>query len=98
MISIPIAHGDGNYFADDETIKNLHDNHQVVYKYSSSKGAINAESNPNGSHSNIAGIMNKRGNVFGMMPHPERAVEKVLGSADGVRFLKSVLQPILTTV
>lgn len=98
VISIPIAHGDGNYFADDATIKSLHDNGQVVYKYSSPNGEINTESNPNGSHSNIAGIVNKGGNVFGMMPHPERAIEKVLGSSDGVRFLKSVIQPILTTV
>ncbi len=92
IISIPIAHGDGNYFADDDTIKLLHDNDQIVYKYCSPEGEFTSDGNPNGSMESIAGIVNKNGNVFGMMPHPERAIEKSLGSIDGLRFLSSVTQ------
>lgn len=98
VISIPIAHGDGNYFAEKSTLEELEKNNQIIFRYSDHNGNLTPESNPNGSYGNIAGIINKRGNVFGMMPHPERAVEKVLGSDDGFRFLQSVIQPILTAV
>lgn len=83
VLSIPIAHGDGNYFCDDETLARLEGEGQVLFRYVDSKGDPTPESNPNGSRNNIAGIVNDRGNVLGMMPHPERASEEALGSADG---------------
>lgn len=82
-IALPIAHADGSYYADRETLDRLEAHHQVVFRY--------AEENPNGSLRNIAGICNERGNVLGMMPHPERAVEEILGSTDGLRLFKSLL-------
>lgn len=83
-IHLPIAHGEGNYYCDDKTLKMLEQNHQIVFTY--------ADKNPNGSKANIAGIVNQRGNVLGMMPHPERAVEQLLGSKDGLRLFESVLK------
>lgn len=83
MIRIPIAHGDGNYYCDQETLKHLEENNQIVFRY---KGT-----NPNGSISEIAGVINKRGNVLGLMPHPERAVHKWLGTDDGKRMFSSIL-------
>ena len=83
VLSIPIAHGDGNYFCDDSTLERLEGEGQVLFRYVDAKGQPTAESNPNGSRNNIAGIINDRGNVLGMMPHPERASEDALGSADG---------------
>ncbi|WP_223593598.1 phosphoribosylformylglycinamidine synthase subunit PurQ [Neobacillus bataviensis] len=82
-IRIPIAHGDGNYYCDEETLKHLEQNNQIVFRY---KG-----NNPNGSISEIAGVINERGNVLGLMPHPERAVHKWLGSDDGRRMFSSIL-------
>jgi phosphoribosylformylglycinamidine synthase len=84
IIQIPIAHGEGNYFCDEETLAELKANNQIVFRY--------ADYNPNGSLDNIAGICNKEGNVVGMMPHPERAVHEWLGSADGKRMFTSILQ------
>ncbi|MCQ9209922.1 phosphoribosylformylglycinamidine synthase subunit PurQ [Granulicatella seriolae] len=81
-ISLPIAHGEGNYYCDSETLAQLQANHQIVFTY---KG------NPNGSVSDIAGIINKEGNVCGMMPHPERAVEELLGSRDGLKLFQSMV-------
>jgi phosphoribosylformylglycinamidine synthase len=89
-LKIPIAHGDGNYFADEDTLKALQDNGQIVFRYCSNDGRITNESNPNGSVFNIAGIMNKQGNVFGMMPHPERSSDPVLGKTDGSLIFKSL--------
>lgn len=83
-IRIPIAHGEGNYTCDEETLEQLRKNNQIVFRY--------AGENPNGSIDNIAGICNERGNVVGMMPHPERAVAELLGSADGAGMFRSVLQ------
>lgn len=83
-IVLPIAHADGSYYADEETLDKLEENNQVVFRY--------AEENPNGSLRNIAGICNERGNVFGMMPHPERAVEAILGNTDGLRVFTSLLE------
>ena len=83
VLRIPIAHGDGNYFASREIVESLQENGQIVFRYCSEAGDIDDESNPNGSLSNIAGIINKEGNVLGMMPHPERAAETILGSDDG---------------
>ncbi|MET3696588.1 phosphoribosylformylglycinamidine synthase subunit I [Bacillus oleivorans] len=81
-ITIPIAHGEGNYYCDEETLKQLKENKQIVFTY---------KNNPNGSLENIAGIINERGNVLGMMPHPERAVDSLLGGADGLKLFKSIV-------
>jgi len=83
ILKIPIAHGEGNYFTDDETLKSLENNNQVVFRYCSDKGMIENEYNPNGSVNNIAGLINKRGNILGLMPHPERCCDPVLGNTDG---------------
>ena len=83
VINLPIAHADGSYYADEETLAQLEENGQVVFRY--------AKENPNGSLHDIAGICNERGNVLGMMPHPERAVEALLGNEDGLRVFKSLL-------
>ena len=91
ILSIPIAHGEGNYFADAETIKSLEENGQVLFRYCDAFGEVSDDSNPNGSINNIAGIMNRNGNVMGMMPHPERACELPLGSADGKKVFESLL-------
>ncbi|WP_430788452.1 phosphoribosylformylglycinamidine synthase subunit PurQ [Virgibacillus flavescens] len=82
VVRYPIAHGEGNYFCDEATLKELQQNNQIVFTY---------KNNPNGSVADIAGIMNKEGNVLGMMPHPERAVEELLGSADGVKLFQSIV-------
>ncbi|GAA4869536.1 phosphoribosylformylglycinamidine synthase subunit PurQ [Paenibacillus vulneris] len=84
LINIPIAHGEGNYYCDDATLAELKANNQIVFRYE-------AGTNPNGSVDDIAGICNKNGNVLGMMPHPERAVHELLGSADGKRMFTSIL-------
>lgn len=89
-IRVPIAHKEGNYYADPETIKELEDGGRVVFRYCDDRGQINEQANPNGSINNIAGITNKKGNVLGMMPHPERAMESILGSADGALVFDSI--------
>ena len=83
VVHIPVAHHDGNYFADDETLKELEDEGRVGFRYCSAEGAVDAESNINGSRNNIAGIYNKRGTILGMMPHPENHVEELHGCTDG---------------
>lgn len=83
VLSIPIAHAEGNYVCDDETYSELEKNNQIVFRYCNESGEISDDANPNGSRANIAGICNKEGNVLGMMPHPERACEGLLGSDDG---------------
>jgi phosphoribosylformylglycinamidine synthase I len=99
IISIPIAHGDGNYFAEPEIISSLEENRQILFRYSDVNGKISDEANPNGSVNNIAGIMNKNKNVMGMMPHPERACESELGSSDGRKIFESIINSfILQTV
>ena len=92
VLRIPIAHSDGNYFADSNTLKSLEDNNQVIFRYCDSEGNVTEDSNPNGSIGNIAGICNVGRNVFGMMPHPERASEKVLGSEDGKKVWESAVK------
>jgi phosphoribosylformylglycinamidine synthase I len=91
VLQVPIAHGEGNYYIDAEGLKALNDNDQVLFRYCDAAGNITAESNPNGSLSNIAGITNAGRNVFGMMPHPERAAEDILSNTDGLRILESLL-------
>ena len=91
VLKIPIAHGEGNYYADPEAVAALEANRQVIFRYVSPKGEVTAASNPNGSLNNIAGICNQTRNVVGLMPHPERACESSLGSADGKIVLESVI-------
>ncbi len=90
-LEIPVAHGDGNYFASDAVLDELESRDQVVFKYVDESGEPTAAANPNGSARNIAGIVNRTGNVLGMMPHPERHVESLLGSSDGRVFLESLV-------
>jgi phosphoribosylformylglycinamidine synthase subunit PurQ / glutaminase len=90
LLKIPVAHGEGNYFADDNTLKELINNNQVVFRYSSPSGNIGEEDNFNGSTYNIAGIINKEGNILGMMPHPERCCDPLLGKTDGVFVFRSL--------
>ena len=84
VITIPVAHGEGNYYCDEETLSSLKSNNQIVFTYNGV--------NPNGSLENIAGIINEQGNVLGMMPHPERAVDELLGGADGLELFKSIVK------
>ena len=93
-IKIPIAHGEGRFFADDITLEELEKNNQIIFKYCDKNGNVSDESNPNGSLANIAGICNKNKNVFGMMPHPERAADPILSNVDGVNLFKSILSYI----
>lgn len=90
-LKIPIAHGEGRFYADAETLELLETNGQVIYRYCDENGKLSAGANPNGSLNNIAGITNARGNVFGMMPHPERACNEQLGNLDGRKVLKDLL-------
>jgi len=91
ILKIPIAHGEGNYFIDRADLQELEENGQIVFRYATAGGDLADSANPNGSVSNIAGIVNRQGNVLGMMPHPERAVELLLGSEDG-RFIFNSLR------
>ena len=88
---IPIAHGEGRFFADQETMKSIEDNDQIIFQYCSEEGVVSDEFNPNGTLLNIAGISNKNKNVFGMMPHPERATDKLLNNIDGRWIFDSIL-------
>jgi phosphoribosylformylglycinamidine synthase len=89
-LKIPIAHGEGRYYADEKTLDELENSNQVIYRYTNEKGQVNDLANPNGSLRNIAGICNKEKNVFGMMPHPERACSEALGNLDGRNILRSL--------
>lgn len=94
VVIMPIAHHDGNYFVDEETLKEMEENGQIILRYCDMEGNVSDKANPNGSVSNIAGVCNKGKNVFGLMPHPERACEPILGSFDGLLFLQSILQEV----
>jgi phosphoribosylformylglycinamidine synthase len=94
VIKVPIAHGEGRFFADENTMKDLKQNDQIIFKYCNSNGEVLESSNPNGSLDNIAGICNKEKNIFGMMPHPERAADMLLSNTDGVALFKSVMNYI----
>jgi phosphoribosylformylglycinamidine synthase subunit PurQ / glutaminase len=91
VITIPIAHGEGNFEADEDTLKSIQDNDQIAFQYVDSNGKLIDESNPNGSQLNIAGILNKNRNVLGMMPHPERCSEAILGNTDGFKIFESLI-------
>jgi phosphoribosylformylglycinamidine synthase len=90
-LKIPIAHGEGNYFAEADIIKSLNDNDQVLFRYCDAFGNITPDSNPNGSLDNIAGICNAERNVFGFMPHPERASDPLVANEDGLAIFESIL-------
>lgn len=94
VLKIPISHYEGRYYADDATLAELETDKRIIFRYSTSTGEINDAANPNGSLHNIAGIMNKKGNVLGMMPHPERACEPLLGSSDGNLIWESIIANI----
>jgi phosphoribosylformylglycinamidine synthase len=89
-LKIPVAHGEGRYYADADTLKQLHDNKQIVFRYCNEKGEVHIDSNPNGALNNIAGICNSNRNVFGMMPHPERACSQALNNIDGRAILQAL--------
>ena len=98
VITLPIAHGEGCYYADPDTLTALEANQQVVFRYSTAAGEISPEANPNGSVNNIAGICNRQGNVLGLMPHPERAADCYLGNTDGLALFKGLLSATLATL
>ena len=89
VLQMPIAHMDGCYVADEATLREMEDNGQIIFRFATPAGDVTDDANPNGSLGNITGVMNKAGNVLGMMPHPDRAYEKPLGSADGRLVLES---------
>ena len=95
VLQMPIAHGDGNYFCDPATLAELERDHQIVFRYTTPDGREDAAANPNGSLANIAGVCNRERNVMGLMPHPERAVEAALGSADGLVILRSLIESLV---
>jgi phosphoribosylformylglycinamidine synthase subunit PurQ / glutaminase len=97
LLHIPIGHGEGNFFADADTLKRIEDNDQVVFRYATAGGQITSEANPNGSLNNIAGIINKERNVLGMMPHPDRSSENILGSTDGRLLFESMLNALVAS-
>jgi phosphoribosylformylglycinamidine synthase I len=94
LLRMPVAHGEGCYFADENTLRELNERRQVVLRYTTADGRVEASANPNGSIENIAGICNREGNVFGLMPHPDRACEDRLGSADGLKIFRSMMETI----
>lgn len=94
-VTIPIAHGEGRYYCDQATLDTLNENNQVLFRYCDEEGRITREGNPNGALENIAGICNRQRNVFGMMPHPERASDNVLGNRDGRMIFESILNTVL---
>ncbi len=93
-LTIPVAHGEGRYTADADTLDDLESREQIVFRYVDSRGKPTAAGNPNGSANNIAGIVSREGNVLGMMPHPERALDPLLGSDDGLAFFQSILAAV----
>ncbi|VEP15304.1 Phosphoribosylformylglycinamidine synthase subunit PurQ [Hyella patelloides LEGE 07179] len=94
VVTYPIAHGEGRYFADEDTLKALEENNQVLFRYCSARGEINEEHNPNGSLNSIAGIVNQQGNILGMMPHPERASDAAIGINDGLAMFEGLVMAI----
>ncbi|HSM19849.1 MAG TPA: phosphoribosylformylglycinamidine synthase subunit PurQ [Hyphomicrobiales bacterium] len=94
VIRVPVAHGDGNYFADEATLKRLNEENRVLFRYCAEDGTLSDAANPNGSIDHIAGIINEAGNVLGMMPHPEDLIDPLLGGTDGRALFESVLEPV----
>jgi len=98
VLRVPISHGEGNFFADPSTLQQIEDRGQVAFRYCDAEGAVTGAANPNGALHNIAGIVNERGNVLGLMPHPERAGELLTGGADGNQIWDSVIRSALAIV
>jgi phosphoribosylformylglycinamidine synthase len=98
VLTVPIAHGDGNYYADTDTLKRLEDEDRIVFRYCAEDGRLTDEANPNGSLGHIAGIINEQRNVMGMMPHPERCADPVLGNTDGLKVFTSLLASVGSVV
>mgnify|MGYP000982236491 CR=1 FL=1 len=94
-LKIPIAHAEGRYYADAKTLKELNENSQILFRYCDENGKVSKDSNPNGSIENIAGVCNTRKNVFGMMPHPERALDDELGNTDGKTIFESIIDSLI---
>ena len=94
VLRVPISHGEGNYFADKKTLYELESENRIIFRYCSVDGLVTDESNPNGSVNNIAGIVNSRGNILGMMPHPERCCESLMGGIDGLEIFQSIIRSI----
>ncbi len=94
LLRLPVAHGEGCFFADETTLRELNEHRQVLLRYANFKGEITPDANPNGSVENIAGICNRERNIFGLMPHPDRACEERLGSGDGAKIFRSMMQAI----
>ena len=92
---MPIAHGEGCYYVDVDTLQELENNRQILFRYCTKNGGISPEANPNGSLNNIAGICNRQGNVLAMMPHPERASDPILGNTDGMKLFKGLLMDVV---
>lgn len=95
LLQLPVSHGEGRFFADPETLAELNSDGRVALRYCDQAGELSHSANPNGSLQNIAGILNREGNVLGMMPHPERACEQLLGSDDGLRLFNSAIQELV---
>jgi phosphoribosylformylglycinamidine synthase subunit PurQ / glutaminase len=98
VITLPIAHGEGSYYADAETLKTLAAHQQILFRYCNRQGELDSASNPNGSLDHIAGICNLQGNVLGLMPHPERAADPALGGIDGMALFKGLLETVMAAV
>jgi phosphoribosylformylglycinamidine synthase len=96
ILRMPIAHGEGAYYADDQTLRELEEGGQVVFRYVDANGQPTSEANPNGSRNNIAGICNPAGNVLGLMPHPDRSWDHRLGSEDGLQLFRSLVDTLLS--
>ena len=94
VLRVPISHGEGNYFADKKTLYELESENRIIFRYCSVDGLVTDESNPNGSVNNIAGIVNSKGNILGMMPHPERCCESLMGGIDGLEIFQSIIRSI----
>jgi len=97
VLQMPIRHGEGSYYADDDTLSAMEANGQILLRYCDVNGLVTPESNPNGSAGNIAGVMSEDGNVFGLMPHPEACTEVLLGNTDGLLLFKALLEPVTSS-
>ena len=97
LLRIPIAHGEGCYYADEKTLAEMEDNRQILWKYANSSGDLKEHANPNGSVQHIAGVCSREGNVAGLMPHPERACQKIIGNDDGQHVFRSIIQHLTQT-
>ncbi len=98
ILRLPIAHGEGNYYASEDVLKRLQDEDRIAFRYCDENGTVSEEANPNGSLDNIAGVLNEKGNVLGMMPHPERYCDPILGGTDGLKIFRSLKESLLNVI